>query len=246
MTAGGPSNSSQVLGTWLYRNAFLNDDMGYAAAIATVIFVITLRHRGRPDRRQPTPEDPMVIDIRARTPAPVRPRHGRRDRRAGTTAPAHPLGSQSWLRVLIWVGLGGPRDRGPLPAAVDGLQQLQGQPRGLRQPVGAAGRAALAQLRARPATPGVVRYFTNSVIVTSASIVTTDADQRLGRLRPGPAARSRSAEPVLAAPARWADAGSDGGPDPAVRPAAAAAASSTPTGRSSCSTPRSGSRSPPS
>ena len=39
MTAGGPSNSSQVLGTWLYRNAFLNDDMGYAAAIATVIFV---------------------------------------------------------------------------------------------------------------------------------------------------------------------------------------------------------------
>jgi raffinose/stachyose/melibiose transport system permease protein len=31
-----------VLGTWLYRNAFLNDDMGYAAAIATVIFVITL------------------------------------------------------------------------------------------------------------------------------------------------------------------------------------------------------------
>lgn len=42
MTAGGPSNTSQVLGTWLYRNAFLNDDMGYASAIATVIFVITL------------------------------------------------------------------------------------------------------------------------------------------------------------------------------------------------------------
>jgi raffinose/stachyose/melibiose transport system permease protein len=42
MTAGGPSNSSQVLGTWLYRNAFLNDDMGYASAIASVIFVITL------------------------------------------------------------------------------------------------------------------------------------------------------------------------------------------------------------
>ena len=42
MTAGGPSNSSQVLGTWLYRNAFLNDDMGYASAIATVIFLITL------------------------------------------------------------------------------------------------------------------------------------------------------------------------------------------------------------
>jgi raffinose/stachyose/melibiose transport system permease protein len=41
MTAGGPNNSSQVLGTWLYRNAFFEDDMGYAATIATVIFVIT-------------------------------------------------------------------------------------------------------------------------------------------------------------------------------------------------------------
>jgi len=42
MTAGGPSNSSQVLGTWLYQSAFVNDDMGYASAIATIIFLITL------------------------------------------------------------------------------------------------------------------------------------------------------------------------------------------------------------
>jgi raffinose/stachyose/melibiose transport system permease protein len=41
MTAGGPDNSSQVLGTLLYRNAFFEDDMGYAATIATIIFVIT-------------------------------------------------------------------------------------------------------------------------------------------------------------------------------------------------------------
>ena len=41
MTAGGPDNASQVLNTWLYRNAFFEDDMGYAATIATVIFVIT-------------------------------------------------------------------------------------------------------------------------------------------------------------------------------------------------------------
>lgn len=41
MTAGGPDNSSQVLGTWLYRKAFMEDDMGYAATVATVIFVIT-------------------------------------------------------------------------------------------------------------------------------------------------------------------------------------------------------------
>lgn len=40
-TAGGPNNASQVLGTWLYLSAFFNQKMGYAAAIATVIFVIT-------------------------------------------------------------------------------------------------------------------------------------------------------------------------------------------------------------
>ena len=32
---------NEVMVTWLYHNAFLTDDMGYAAAIATVIFVIT-------------------------------------------------------------------------------------------------------------------------------------------------------------------------------------------------------------
>lgn len=42
MTAGGPANSTHVLGTWLYFNAFFADDMGYASAIATVIFAITL------------------------------------------------------------------------------------------------------------------------------------------------------------------------------------------------------------
>ena len=32
---------SHTLGTWLYKNAFFNDQMGYAAAIGTLIFVIT-------------------------------------------------------------------------------------------------------------------------------------------------------------------------------------------------------------
>jgi raffinose/stachyose/melibiose transport system permease protein len=41
MTSGGPDNSSQVLGTWLYRSAFRNDNFGYAAAIGTVIFFVT-------------------------------------------------------------------------------------------------------------------------------------------------------------------------------------------------------------
>ncbi len=42
MTSGGPDNSTQVLGTWLYRSGFVRNDFGYAAAIATVIFVVTL------------------------------------------------------------------------------------------------------------------------------------------------------------------------------------------------------------
>jgi raffinose/stachyose/melibiose transport system permease protein len=41
MTAGGPNNSSQVLGTWLYNRGFIGNQFGYAAAIATVVFVIT-------------------------------------------------------------------------------------------------------------------------------------------------------------------------------------------------------------
>jgi raffinose/stachyose/melibiose transport system permease protein len=42
MTGGGPSNSTQVLGTWLYRSGFVRNNFGYAAAIATVLFMITL------------------------------------------------------------------------------------------------------------------------------------------------------------------------------------------------------------
>jgi len=42
MTNGGPNNSSQVLGTWIYKSAFLYDDRGYAAAIATIILALAL------------------------------------------------------------------------------------------------------------------------------------------------------------------------------------------------------------
>ncbi|WP_134699354.1 carbohydrate ABC transporter permease [Ammoniphilus sp. YIM 78166] len=42
MTFGGPGRSTEVMGTMLYRAAFRNDEMGYASAIATIIFVVTL------------------------------------------------------------------------------------------------------------------------------------------------------------------------------------------------------------
>lgn len=42
MTAGGPNNSSQVLGTWLYQQGFSENDFGYGAAIAAVIFIVTM------------------------------------------------------------------------------------------------------------------------------------------------------------------------------------------------------------
>jgi raffinose/stachyose/melibiose transport system permease protein len=41
MTAGGPNNSSQVLGTYMYRSAFQTDRVGYASAIAIVMFVLS-------------------------------------------------------------------------------------------------------------------------------------------------------------------------------------------------------------
>lgn len=41
-TSGGPGNSSQVLGLFLYQNAFLHDDMGMAAATGVIIFLITV------------------------------------------------------------------------------------------------------------------------------------------------------------------------------------------------------------
>lgn len=42
MTSGGPSNSSQVLGTWLFEQGFNQNDMGYAAAIGSLIFGVTM------------------------------------------------------------------------------------------------------------------------------------------------------------------------------------------------------------
>lgn len=42
MTAGGPNNASHTLASWLYKSAFFNDKMGYAAAIAVAIFIITM------------------------------------------------------------------------------------------------------------------------------------------------------------------------------------------------------------
>lgn len=42
MTSGGPNNASQVLGTWIYQNAFVNDAMGYAAAISSLVLLVTI------------------------------------------------------------------------------------------------------------------------------------------------------------------------------------------------------------
>lgn len=42
MTAGGPNHASEVLGTHMYRSAFRDDVVGYASAVATVIFFITI------------------------------------------------------------------------------------------------------------------------------------------------------------------------------------------------------------
>lgn len=42
LTGGGPGHASTTLATHMYRSAFFRDEMGYAAAIASVIFVATM------------------------------------------------------------------------------------------------------------------------------------------------------------------------------------------------------------
>jgi multiple sugar transport system permease protein len=42
MTQGGPNNASLFLVLYLYRNAFSYFDMGYASAIAWVLFAIIM------------------------------------------------------------------------------------------------------------------------------------------------------------------------------------------------------------
>lgn len=42
MTGGGPNHASEVLATYMYRSAFSDDRMGYAAAIATVMLALTM------------------------------------------------------------------------------------------------------------------------------------------------------------------------------------------------------------
>jgi len=42
MTGGGPGNSSQVLATYMYQQGFFQNQMGYASALAILMFLITL------------------------------------------------------------------------------------------------------------------------------------------------------------------------------------------------------------
>ena len=42
MTAGGPNNSSQVALTYMYKQAFVNANFGYAMAIAVIVFLVSL------------------------------------------------------------------------------------------------------------------------------------------------------------------------------------------------------------
>ena len=40
MTGGGPGNASELMATYMYKNAFLSQRMGYGSAIASGMFII--------------------------------------------------------------------------------------------------------------------------------------------------------------------------------------------------------------
>lgn len=42
MTAGGPNNASQVALTYMYKQAFVNANFGYAMAIAVIVFTVSI------------------------------------------------------------------------------------------------------------------------------------------------------------------------------------------------------------
>lgn len=42
MTRGGPSQASEVMVTWMYRVAFIENDLGRAAAIGVILFVLSM------------------------------------------------------------------------------------------------------------------------------------------------------------------------------------------------------------
>jgi len=42
LTQGGPSNSSQVMSTYLYHKAFVDGEFGYGSAIANIMLILTL------------------------------------------------------------------------------------------------------------------------------------------------------------------------------------------------------------
>ena len=42
MTGGGPNHGTELLGTYMFKQAFINFNMGYASAIAFVMFFLAL------------------------------------------------------------------------------------------------------------------------------------------------------------------------------------------------------------
>jgi multiple sugar transport system permease protein/raffinose/stachyose/melibiose transport system permease protein len=40
MTSGGPNNSSQIFGTYIFQKAFIEDQNGYASALSVITLII--------------------------------------------------------------------------------------------------------------------------------------------------------------------------------------------------------------
>ena len=50
MTSGGPADSTQIVASYIFTQAFQRLDFGYASAIATVLLVLLLAYAFAADR----------------------------------------------------------------------------------------------------------------------------------------------------------------------------------------------------
>ena len=159
MTDGGPGYSSDVLATFMYRTAFTEDRMGYSAAIAVIMLLVTLaftvvylKLTNREDRPGSTPAVSALLDALGALPSLLWERLPRRLAAAARDA-LFALLALVLLLPVLWAFVG----------SFKSLNDLMLKPWSLPQTWVFANYATAWR-------GGIGRYLFNSVCVTALSV----------------------------------------------------------------------------